>query len=290
MKRYSFVIIYPTFKRTNVVKKILPSIIDETTRCNAGLIVIDNSILDIEKSNYLLDLRKKNDFFLLISDNTSYAHTRNLGLHLAMELYSPEYICILDDDHGVKEGFINIMTQSMKKYYGTMSPNGLLYGLFSACHTHDLNARLIYDKHTQGYYPELQKNQNPTVVGGGNGCCRCATTAHWCNVLKGYDTDEYVISNFQSSRPKLRNYHKGFTCLHVGKPGQHMFDIEEEGRGESEYDKLKLWDKKYTKSDLRSIYFGKSESEIEKALLMREEKYIDKRIKKLKKIFLNFFK
>jgi hypothetical protein len=86
-----------------------------------------------------------------------------------------------------------------------------------------------------------------------------APTHHWNNVLKEYDTDEYPISTYQSSSPRWRNYQKGFTAMFVGKPGQYIFDIEEEGRGVSPSASRdeKLWDENYSKSDPRSEFLGK---------------------------------
>jgi hypothetical protein len=233
---------------------VLPSIIDEVNNHNARLLVIDNSISNVEKREYLLALRQSKEFFLMISDNTSYAHSRNLGLHLGQELYAPDIITILDDDHGIKPGFIPATSNAVNEYYGQPSPNGLRYGMFTCCHVHT-NAELEKIDDSL-YYPKIVENQSPFVIGGANGCCRIAPASHWASVLKRYDTDSYSISNFQSSGPRWRNYYKGFTAMFIGKPGQYIFDIEEEGRGEASPDE-KLWDSQYAKDDPRSKYLGK---------------------------------
>jgi hypothetical protein len=74
--------------------------------------------------------------------------------------------------------------------------------------------------------------------------------------LKGYDTDEYLISTYQTANIRWRNYHKGFTYLIV-KHGTKVFEMEGGGRGMSRDGKLNLWDEKYTASDKRSNYLGK---------------------------------
>lgn len=256
MEITQFLVIYPTYQRLAVVQKVLPSILEETNRNDARLMVIDNSITDDEKREYLLQLRKQEDFFLLVSDNTSYASSRNLGLRLGQELYAPEYICILDDDHGLKEGFIKAMVKAMRKYYGKKAPTGLRYGMFTACHVHTLARVIKRLPFTNLYYPDYEgQNQTPLYVAGANGCCRCSPTRHWVNILGMHDTDEYPISFFQSSGPRWRNYHHGFTAMYVGKPGEYLFDLnEEDARGDVRKGTDRLWDSTYTKSDARSRY------------------------------------
>jgi glycosyltransferase involved in cell wall biosynthesis len=253
MEKTEFLTIFPTFEKLEVVKKTLQSIVEETRRNDAKLIVHDSSVRGRkEKWDYLLDLNKENDFFLILSDNLSMAHARNMCLQLGQELYAPDYVCMLEDDHGFRESLIAELVDAIKKYYGKVSPNGLRYGMFSGCAIHT-NAKLIMteDGHS---YPAA--DQVPFNLGGFNSCFRCAPTSHWANVLKGYDTDEYLISTYQTANIRWRNYHKGFTYLIV-KDGMKVFAEEGEGRGMSSEETLKLWDEKYTASDTRSNYLGK---------------------------------
>ena len=85
MDKTSFLTIYCSFEQIDVVKLTLPGIIEET---------------------------KRNDFFLLLSSNLSMAHARNMCLQLGQELYAPDYICMLEDDHGYKEGIIIELTKA----------------------------------------------------------------------------------------------------------------------------------------------------------------------------------
>ena len=253
-RKKQFVIIFPTFERLGVVKRTLPSVIEEVKRNDgAQLIVHDSSVNNrSEKWEYLRHLNRENDFFLILSSNLSMAHARNLCLHLAQEMYAPDYICMVEDDHGFNEGLIPAMVEAMKSYYGKKSPNGLRYGMFTACYKHT-HARL--EKFSDKYaYPSTENM--PFIIGGFNSCFRCAPTSHWDNVLKGYDTDEYPISTFQTANLNWRNYHKGFTVLFVGN-GDLVFDVEEEGRGMTSSNRLKLWDDKYCASDPRSKFLGK---------------------------------
>jgi hypothetical protein len=253
MEKTEFLTIFPTFENLETVKITLPSVLEETLKNDARLIVHDSSINGRdEKWDYLLDLNKNNDFFLILSSNMSMAHTRNMCLQLGQELYAPEYICIMDDDHGFRHGLIPSLVTAMKANYGRVSPNGLRYGMFNGCYRHT-RAKLerIDALHS---YPTLD---SPLFcMGGANSCFRCAPTSHWNNVLRGYDTDEYLISLYQTSNIRWRNYHKGFTLLFVGN-GNLVFDIDTKGRGTSSPNDLMLWDEKYCASDPRSNFKGK---------------------------------
>ncbi len=256
MEQVEFLTIYATFGNLSVVKQTLPSVIEETKRNNAQLIVHDSTVKGrSEKWTYLQELNQNNDFFLLLSDNLSMAHARNMCLALGQELYAPSYICMMEDDHGFKEGLIPSLVNAMKQYYGQISPNELRYGLFTGCGKHHYAKRHILD---DGHaYPDF--DSLPGKLGGANSCFRCAPTAHWNNVLKGYDTDEYLISTYQTSNLNRRNYNKGFTTLIVDN-GDKMFDVEAIGRGTSTEKAVKLWDEQYTASDPRSNYIGKDNS------------------------------
>ena len=257
MDKAEFLTIFGTFEKLDAVTRTLPSVIDETKRHNARLIVHDSSVTGRnEKWPFLMELNKNHDFFLILSDNLSMAHARNMCLSLGQALYAPDIICILEDDHGFHEGFIPAMTDSIKQYYGKMAPNGLRYGLFTGCAKHCRST--LHPLESGHAYPDA--NAPPKLLGGVNSCLRCAPTSHWINVLKGYDTDEYLISSFQTRNVNLRNYHKGFTSLIIDN-GARVFDVETAGRGASARSAVKLWDSIYTASDARSRYAGKARND-----------------------------
>lgn len=256
MDKTEFLTIFGSFENLDVVKQTLPSIIEETRHNDARLIVHDSSVEDRrEKWDYLLGLNNDHDFHLILSDNMSMAHARNMCLQLGQELYAPDYICMVEDDHGFRPGLIPAMTAAMKRYYGRPAPNGLRYGLFTACAKHYIPHRhRLADGNS---YPDM--NADPIRLGGANSCFRCAPAHHWQNVLKGYDTDEYPISVYQTVNLNYRNYHKGFSTL-VVQEGRLVFDIEVPGRGTSAKGDLKLWDNQYTASDGRSVFIGKTDA------------------------------
>jgi len=250
MQKTEFLTIYPTFENFKIVKKTLPSVLEESMNNNSKVIVHDSSVREKEqKRKYLEGLRSKYDFLLLLSDNISAAHSRNMCLSLGMDLYAPDYTCLLEDDHGYREGTIDALIKAMKEYYGKRSPNGLMYGIFTTCYTHT-HASIKKIKGNLGY-PLIEENADPFTVGGTNNCFRCAPTSHWINVLKFYDTDEYLLSTFQTSQPRWRNYHKGFTAMYVGNRKLEYF-VETRGRGMTSKDSKKIWDDCYAASDSRS--------------------------------------
>lgn len=273
MDKTQFLTIFPSFENLEVVKQTLPSVIEETRKNDARLIVHDSSVNNRkEKWEYLQELNKENDFFLILSDNMSMAHARNMCLGLGQELYAPEYVCMIEDDHGFMPGLIMSLIAVMRKYYGAISPNGLRYGLFSGCakHRHGVSFLELEDGNSCP-----APTSSPMAMGGANSCFRCATTSHWNNVLKGYDTDEYLISTYQTKNLNYRNYHKGFTTLFL-QNGKYVFDIDNVGRGLSVKTRLKHWDDEYAASDRRSRFLGKpgiSENESEES---DTNKYLDK--------------
>lgn len=254
MDKTEFLTIFGSFENLDVVRRTLPTIIEETKHNDARLIVHDSSVEGRRgKWDYLLELNKDHDFHLILSDNMSMAHARNMCLQLGQALYAPDYICMVEDDHGFRPGLIPAMVGAMKRYYGRPAPNGLRYGLFTACAKHHVPRRhRLADGNS---YPDV--DVDPIRLGGANSCFRCAPAHHWQNVLKGYDTDEYLISIYQTVNLNYRNYHKGFTTL-VVQEGRLVFDVEAFGRGTSADGGVKLWDDKYTASDARSNYLGKN--------------------------------
>lgn len=253
MDKTTFLTIFASYENLEVVKQTLPAVIAETRANDARLIVHDSSVKGRdEKWKYLMELNRDNDFFLLLSDNMSMAHARNMCLNLGQELYAPDYICMLEDDHGYKTGLIPLLVETMQTYYGKIAPTGFRYGLFTGCGPHNTKKRHLLEDGNA--YPGIENP--PMHIGRANSCFRCAPTSHWNNVLKGYDTDEYLISTYQTKHLNFRNYHKGFTAMIV-QNGNYTFSVENEGRGFSGPKDLRLWDEDYTVSDPRSRYLGK---------------------------------
>ena len=256
MEKTKFLTIFASFENYEVVRQTLPAVIAETKENDARLIVHDSSVNERDsKWKWLIELSETENFFLILSTNMSMAHARNMCLQFGKEMYSPDYICFLEDDHGFRFGAIAALISAMENEYGKISPNGLRYGLFSTCLEHT-NANLAICENNN-HFPVGENAQ--FNLGGPNSCMRCAPASHWDNVLKGYDTDEYLISNYQTAQLRWRNYHKGFTGLFVGD-GSLSFCVDCKGRGETSANGLRLWDKHYCASDERSRHIAKHQS------------------------------
>jgi hypothetical protein len=252
--RDDFLLIYPTFEKPEASRATLPGVLEEASRAGARVIVHDSSVKDRdEKWAWLRALREEFDFFLLLTDNCSMAHARNLCLRLGVEMYAPRHACMLEDDHGVRPGFIEAMANTMDDLYGRRAPNGFRYGLFSACSEHCW-ADGRHDIPGGHFCPDADNPQ--PIIGGVNSCCRAAPISHWISVLKGYDTDEYPISTWQTRNLVWRNYHRGYTHCIV-RSGDLMFSVPDDGRGTSMPGEARLWDEHYTASDPRSEFIGK---------------------------------
>ncbi len=256
MDKAEFLTIFPTFGDLKTTTQTLPSVIEETNRNpDARLIIHDTTEEDRElKWNWLQQIVKGNkQIMLLLSNNMSMAHSRNMSLQLGYELFAPDFVCMIEDDHGFREGAIATLVYQMKENYGKVSPNGLRYGMFSLCHKHT-NAKFVQVAvGVQVYYSHPDSDQ--LSIGGMNSCFRCAPASHWQSVLKGYSTDEYMLSLYQTLSARLRNYHKGFTVMFVGD-GTLCFEIERQGWGNTS-GRQPAWDDNFCASDRRSRYHGK---------------------------------
>jgi hypothetical protein len=250
-------VIFPTFEDVETVLQTLPSVVQECRRSGAALIVHDASVKNRgEMWSRLQAICDGEREFLLLTSPISMAAARNLCLETALTLFTPSYICMLEDDHGLRPGAIPRLIEAMKTHYGQPAPNGLRFGLFSGCQRcwqEHFSCAQLPDGHG---YPEAESP--PWILGGANSCFRCAPTSHWQNVLKGYDVDEYMISNYQTRNANLRNYNRGYTTLYVDG-GDLAFSVDRVGQGYTQAPELPRWAENFTASDRRSRFAGRSE-------------------------------
>ena len=250
MKDADFVTIYTTFNDLPMVQRVLPGVLEEARRTDTAVIVHDCSTKDTDAAlAWYREMAQSHDFFWMMSSRLSLAHARNLCLQLAMEMHTPQWICMLEDDHGYRPGAIDALRDVMRDTYGRRSPNGLRYGLYSLCpDCWGPEFRAGCQDDGQGnLYPSSEAR--PMMLGGANSCCRCAPASHWQAVLKGYDPDEYAISFHQTRNLNLRNYHRGFTTLYPGA-GRLVQREDRPGAGVAMLNVR--FDDDYTRSDRRS--------------------------------------
>lgn len=252
MDKAEFATVFCTFGAIDSVRVTLPTVIAETARTGARLLVHDCSTPEAgrdEKWTWLRELSAQHDFFLFLSSPMSMAASRNFAMRFAIQQWLPEYLCLMEDDHGYREGFIPLMTEAMRRHYGKRAPNGFHFGLFSGC-THHWGepSGTLPDG---GIYPTTEAGQ--LRIGGPNSCMRCAPTHHWQEVLHGYDLDDFPISCFQTGPSLLRNYHRGFTTMIVGG-GAYVFEVERPGRGVTDEGETALWTDDRSARDPRAVF------------------------------------
>jgi hypothetical protein len=250
MQKATFLTLFSTFDDLETVSRTLPTVLAESSRHDARVLVHDCSVTERDaKWAYLRELSRQHEFHLILSSPVSMAQSRNMCLALGVELFSPDYVCAIDDDHGYHEGFIPAMIDAMRDRYHAQAPSGLRYGLFTGCGRHYRlkDAVQLPDGHIT-----VSPDAPPDQVGRANNCCRCAPTLHWLTVLRGWDVDGYPVSNYQCRNLNLRNYHRGFTSLLVGG-GRQMFVCPRTGRGMSG-DGQRRWDETYAAQDARARY------------------------------------
>lgn len=250
MKTADFVTIYTSYNDIDVVSRILPSVLLEAERTNTAVIVHDCSDVNIENTwEWYRKQGEARDFFYVMSRQMPFAISRNMCLSLAIEMYAPQYVCMLEDDHGYRPGAIERLRVTMAESYGVKSPNGLRYGLFSLCPNcwGPTFRRACVDDGRGNLYPSAQCP--PMWLGGANSCCRAAPTSHWISVLKGYDPDEYATSFYQTRNLNFRNYNRGFTTMYLGD-GRLVCQETRPGLGAQTLGRR--FDNNFTASDSRS--------------------------------------
>ncbi len=255
-----FLTIYCCFEDVDTVSRMLPTVLDESKRTGAAVVVHDCSVTNRPAMEALIqDMKREHTFFFVRTDPIPMGLARNLALWIALEIYAPAYICMIEDDHGYSRDLIPEMVDAMKHFYGKESPSGLRYGMFTACPfcwgESYLNALVPAE---DGRHRVVDASRvTPMMAGGANSCFRCAPTSHWVSVLRGYDVDEYPISPFQTSGINFRNYHKGFTAM-VVRNGDLVLRQEREGRGFTTAPERRPFSIDYAARDPRSGFINPS--------------------------------
>lgn len=249
LTKTELLVIFPSFNDLATVQQTLPSVAEDCRAAGAQLLVHDCSTENVGAMwNWLRAGEQRGDWFLILSSRMSMGDARNMCLELGASLFVPDFVCFLEDDHGWKHGMAQALVTAMRENYGKRSPNGLLYGLFTGCRECWSHHQHLPDGRDNSYPAE---DSLPWVLGGANSCFRAAPMSHWRSVLKGYDTDEYMISSVQTAGVNLRNYHNGFTSLAVAD-GSLSFVVQRRGAGFTREAEAREWSPEYTRSDRRS--------------------------------------
>ena len=235
MQIKTFLTTYTSFEDLETVQRTLPSVVEETLRCDAALVIHDSSVEQREEIRTFIAQFESDSVFTIFSSPISQAGARNMALDVGLRLFAPEYIASIEDDHGYNAGFIPAIIKNMVEHYGEEAPNGMRYGMFSGCRVcWEDYANYGRDANDNLYPRRDPKNrqQHFTHWGGVNACCYCAPLRHWQTVLGRFDPDEYPISYFQPGAMNIRNYQNGFTGMTIAG-GELMFCVDRKGRGHS---------------------------------------------------------
>lgn len=255
-----FLTIYCCFEDVATVSRMLPTVLAESKRTGAAVVVHDCSVTNkLAMEALIANLKQEYSFFFVHTDPISMGVSRNLALWISLEIHAPTYVCMIEDDHGYSPGLIPEMVDAMKRFYGKISPSGLRYGMFTACPfcwgAEYLNALVPVEG---GAHRVVDATRvAPMMAGGTNSCFRCAPISHWISVLRGYDVDEYPISTFQTAGINFRNYHKGFTTM-VVRNGDLVLRQEREGRGFTTTLERRPFNQEYAARDPRSGFLTQS--------------------------------
>lgn len=249
LRKSELLVIFPSYNDLPTIQRTLPSVAEDCRAAGAQLLVHDCSTDNTEETwSWLRQGEQNGDWFLILTSRMSMGDARNMCLEVGASLFVPDYVCFLEDDHGWRPGMAQALTAAMRENYGKRSPNGLLYGLFTGCRECWSHHEHLPDGRGNSYpSPDLP----PFALGGANSCFRAAPTSHWRSVLKGYDTDEYMISNYQTRGVNFRNYFNGFTSLAVAD-GTLSFAVDRRGAGYTREPEAREWHEAYARSDRRS--------------------------------------
>lgn len=131
---------------------------------------------------------------------TSAATSRNVATALALDKYSPRYLCMVEDDFEYDEAWYPSLVDAAQRLYGVVSPFGLAYGIFSACdhHVPDERCRLDLENSVKAY------------IFGAVAYQRFVPTQHYLSVMRGWDPDLLGISYAQTGGQTFRNAMRGY--------------------------------------------------------------------------------
>lgn len=148
------------------------------------------------------------DDVILTPRFTPAATSRNLASTLILDKYSPQYICMLEDDFEYSPDWYAALVDAATRLYGVLSPLNLAYGIFSACDHHIPAERKMEDT----------QNEVTAYIFGAVAYQRFVPTHHYLSVMRTWDADLLGISYAQTGGQTFRNTMRGF-CGAV-LPGQ----------------------------------------------------------------------
>ncbi len=153
---------------------------------------------DMEKIAWARDTDA--DDVILTPTGVPAATSRNLATTLAFEKYSPRYLCFVEDDFEYSADWYPQLVATTERLYGTLSPLGLAYGVFTAS-GHHVPKKLCKDDSQNGV---------TAYFFGAVAYQRFMPTAHYLTVMREWDPDVLGISYAQTGGQTFRNAMRGF--------------------------------------------------------------------------------
>lgn len=192
-------IVFTTYGRSATSMQSVLSLISalEKWRDRVKLVVSDATD-DIEKAKELASTAI--DDLIWTPRSISAASQRNLCVTYILDKFSTKNICFLEDDYLYTSDWYPSMIEAVNKYYGTISPWGLAYGVFSSSQHNLENDRIKMDAET-GLL---------AYIFGAVADQRFMPLAHYLSVFRFWDSDLLGISYCQTGMQTARNTIRGY--------------------------------------------------------------------------------
>jgi len=128
------------------------------------------------------------------------AAARNIAYQYAKQKYCYDWVLFAEDDIKYSEDWYEKLIQLSSNLYGKISPNGLIYGAFSASSGLPSGETVVFDDENDCY----------AVFFGPRADQRLYKTSHYENIIKHWDPDLLGISSCQTGQQISRNAMQGY--------------------------------------------------------------------------------
>ena len=208
-------IIFVSYGRQDVASRSYESLTTAISQYRDRVKIIVSDATDDEiKMKWAKDTDA--DDVILTPRFTPAATSRNLATTLILDKYSPEFICMLEDDFEYSEDWYPSLVEAARLLYGVISPFNLAYGIFSACDHHVTPERIMEDK----------LNNVTSYIFGAVAYQRFMPLSHYLTVMRGWDADLLGISFAQTGGQTFRNTMRGYCGAIL--PGNLSWPIDDD--------------------------------------------------------------
>jgi hypothetical protein len=154
MSKKQLAIIYPAYAEIEIIKELLPNIIESIEAHGNSILILycsdGRNIEDSKKIEYLKSVENHNSVFLIISTPLSISDAISICVYAGNNLCTPDYICVVTPNFLFKKNTILNLINCMKKNYGGNNRTKLPYGVFTLHNT--VKAENSNDESDTNYY------------------------------------------------------------------------------------------------------------------------------------------